>query len=153
MSNYFGVNNNIVEFALYDENNATIIRDYQDEPYFDQLEVGIYTINVRDKNGCGEDNIAAPILNFPIFFTPNNDGIKDTWNVEGISSTFFVESSLIYIFDRYGKPLAKLSVDGSWDGTYNGKLVSSSDYWYKVELIDKYEKVYRRKGNFSLLRR
>ncbi|NRD23372.1 T9SS type B sorting domain-containing protein, partial [Winogradskyella litoriviva] len=39
-----------------------------------------------------------------------------------------------YIFDRYGKLLKQLSPDGSgWDGTFNGNLMPTSDYWFTVE--------------------
>jgi gliding motility-associated-like protein len=39
-------------------------------------------------------------------------------------------------FDRYGKLLKQLSpVIGSngWDGTFNGEVLPSTDYWFKVE--------------------
>jgi gliding motility-associated-like protein len=53
----------------------------------------------------------------------------DTWNIEGIGST-----AKIYIFDRYGKLIKQLSPTGSgWDGTYNGNMMPTSDYWFTVE--------------------
>ncbi|NQX86221.1 MAG: T9SS type B sorting domain-containing protein, partial [Flavobacteriaceae bacterium] len=59
------------------------------------------------------------------------DGYNDTWEIEGIDT---VNNVKIYIFDRYGKLLKELSPAGNgWDGTYNGSLMPSSDYWFVVE--------------------
>ena len=50
--------------------------------------------------------------------------------------------------------LAKTDVnDLGWDGTYKGKLMPASDYWFKVQLTDKNGAVRNRKGHFSLVRR
>ena len=41
----------------------------------------------------------------------------------------------IYIFDRYGKLLKQLDPNGpGWDGTFNGKLLPATDYWFKVNI-------------------
>jgi gliding motility-associated-like protein len=40
----------------------------------------------------------------------------------------------ISIFDRYGKLLKQISSTGAgWDGTYNGYLMPSDDYWFTVD--------------------
>ncbi|WP_373518854.1 T9SS type B sorting domain-containing protein [Pricia sp.] len=37
----------------------------------------------------------------------------------------------IFIFDRYGNLLGQIESRGlGWDGTYNGKSMPSSDYWF-----------------------
>ncbi|NMH24481.1 T9SS type B sorting domain-containing protein, partial [Flavobacterium solisilvae] len=56
----------------------------------------------------------------------------DTWNIKGLEN--FADATKIYIFDRYGKLLKQISSksDG-WDGTFNGQLMPSTDYWFKVE--------------------
>jgi hypothetical protein len=40
------------EFRLLD-NTLTVIRNYQDDPYFDTLDGGVYTVEINDKDGCG----------------------------------------------------------------------------------------------------
>ena len=76
------------------------------------------------------------VIGFPKFFTPNNDEVNDFWQVKGISSQF-QPNSLIIIFSRYGKILAKLDPLGAgWDGTYNGRAMPSDDYWFSVTLQD-----------------
>ncbi|NND26415.1 MAG: T9SS type B sorting domain-containing protein, partial [Flavobacteriaceae bacterium] len=65
------------------------------------------------------------------FFTPNGDGYHDTWNIAGIATQ---PSAKIYIFDRFGKLLKQLSpTSQGWNGTYNGALMPSDDYWFMVE--------------------
>jgi len=139
------------EFALSDT-DGMIVKDYQGEPLFESLEGGIYRVLVRDKNGCGVASVDVPVVTFPKFFTPNNDGYNDTWSLKGVNNTFF-PSSEIYIFDRYGKVVAKVPVGTAWDGTYNGRKLISNDYWFKVMLEDTKGVIRRRVGNFSLLRR
>ena len=139
------------EYALRDEDDN--VTPYQDSPVFENLPGGFYTIIVQDKNGCGIAELEVSVVEFPKFFTPNNDGIKDTWSIKGANSTLF-PGSLIAIFNRYGKIVAKIDIDGpGWDGTFNGKSLPSDDYWFNIELIDSNGLVRNRQGNFSLLRK
>ncbi len=95
------------------------------------------------------------MLQFPKFFTPNGDGRNDTYIVKGANKTFYPNSS-INIFNRYGKLVAQIPIDGQgWDGTYNGKKLSSDDYWYNITLTpaDNTKQIINKKGNFSLLRK
>ena len=141
------------EFALADEENF-IVRSYQDDPIFENLEGGFYTILVRDKNGCGVASLDVSVVEFPKFFTPNNDGFNDTWLIKGVNSIFFEESQ-INIFNRFGKLVAQVSTDSDegWDGTYNSDVLPSDDYWFSVRLVDRNGILRERQGNFSLLRR
>ena len=107
---------------------------YQDSQRFNNLYPGFYTIYVRDKNGCGTVSMDAVIIGGPPYFTPNQDGYHDTWQVIAVE---MIPDASIYIFDRYGKLLKQVSATGQgWDGTYNGAPMPSSDYWYLVELAD-----------------
>ncbi|NQY07342.1 MAG: T9SS type B sorting domain-containing protein, partial [Flavobacteriaceae bacterium] len=58
----------------------------------------------------------------------------------------------LYIFDRYGKLLKQLDPNGiGWDGTYNGNLLPSTDYWFKLNYIeDGVEKEFS--GHFAMKR-
>ena len=145
------------EFALFDKVTNTFIIDFQDEPFFEDLKGGIYSIYVRDKNGCDVNNIPVeievPVVEFPKFFTPNGDGKNDVWSIKGVNS-FFFPGSTIYIFNRYGKVVGNISVNNNtWDGTYKGKPLPSDDYWFNIQLINKDGTARKpRKGHFSLLR-
>ncbi len=120
---------------------------YQDEPFFDDVHSGIRILYVQDKNGCGTTSIKVAVIGFSKFFTPNGDSYNDTWQVDGIISQ---PGSDIYIYDKFGKLLAKIDPLGlGWDGNYNGKQMPSSDYWFRVQLAD--GRIYT--GHFSLIRR
>lgn len=125
------------EYALYDENNTAIYRGFQESNLFENVFPGIYTINVRDvKNDCGTVNISVSVIGFPKFFTPNNDGFHDTWQVYGLSR-MFQPNSKIKIYDRYGKLLKQITPLGAgWDGTFNGAILPTDDYWFSVVLQD-----------------
>ncbi|WP_242120418.1 T9SS type B sorting domain-containing protein [Aestuariivivens sediminicola] len=124
-------------FALYDDMNQSEYRGYQESNYFDNVSPGIYTVNVMDiKNNCGIVYKQVSVVGFPKFFTPNNDGYHDTWQVYGISEMFQPDSK-ICIFDRFGKLLKELNPLGEgWDGTFNGQTMPTDDYWFAVTLQD-----------------
>ena len=120
---------------------------YQDSNHFERVLAGIRTVYVRDKHGCGVVSEEVSVIGFPRFFTPNGDGFNDTWQVQGIT---FQLGSKIFIYDRFGKVLEKLSPGGEgWDGRYRGKPMPADDYWFTVALEDGR----LRKGHFSLVRR
>ncbi len=136
------------EYVLNDIDGA-----YQDEPYLRNVAPGIHVLYVRDKNLCGISQIELYVLGFPKFFTPNNDGYNDYWNIKGLSKTMYSKAT-VSVFDRFGKLLITFDDnDIGWDGSFNGYRVSSSDYWYVVTLIDLKGNVKIVKGNFSLIRR
>ncbi len=119
---------------------------YQESPVFDDLYPGFYTVYVMDLNGCGTVSKDVVIIGGPPFFTPNQDGFHDTWQIIAAST---VPDAIIYIFDRQGKLLKQISATGAgWDGTFNGNPMPSSDYWYLVELGDGRSF----KGHFALKR-
>ncbi|WP_046745588.1 T9SS type B sorting domain-containing protein [Kordia zhangzhouensis] len=105
--------------------------DYQDSPVFTNLSPGNVTVFVRDKNGCGVVSQLVNLLFYPGFFTPNNDGYNDFWQI--ISSEY--EPDLrIHIFNRYGKLLTIIDPESQgWDGNYRGRQLPSDDYWFMVE--------------------
>ncbi len=128
---------------------------YQDEPVFESVKPGIHTIYIRDKNsyytydyGCGIAQIDISVIGYRKYFTPNGDGINETWKILGIRSDFNAKSN-VYIFDRFGKLIKELDplTDG-WDGTYLGKPMPATDYWFRTYLEDGREF----KGHFSLIR-
>ncbi|AXG71188.1 hypothetical protein KORDIASMS9_03444 [Kordia sp. SMS9] len=128
------LNNNQIEIiasGIGDYEYAIDGSGYQDSPIFTNLAPGSLTVYVRDKNGCGVVSEDINLLFYPNFFTPNNDGFNDYWQI--ISST--AEADLrIYIFDRYGKLLKIVKPESpGWDGLYNGRPMPSSDYWFLVE--------------------
>jgi len=116
----------------------------------DGLSGGDHEIIGRDQGGCGATLKVVSFIDYPAFFTPNEDGYNDRWNIQGISNQL---DAKIYIFDRYGKLLKQLSPSSEgWDGTYNGNPMPSNDYWFRVEYTDTDDKRKEFKANFTLKR-
>lgn len=109
--------------------------NYQDKPIFKNIEAGKYIITIRDKNGCLPTTTKTIyVLDYPKFFTPNNDGYNDTWKIENIEFKNNIAS--ITIFNRYGKLLKYLSPLQPWDGIYLGNNLPSDDYWFTINFND-----------------
>ena len=107
---------------------------WQDSGTFIGVSPGEHTVNVRDVNGCGVTSYELFVIDYPPYFTPNGDGYNDTWN---ISSLNYQANAKIYIFDRYGKLLKQISPAGDgWDGTFNGNMMPTNDYWFLLEYND-----------------
>lgn len=141
--------NGTYQYSLLDENNNTFT-DFQSSPVFNNIKPGFYYLLVKDvKNDCGTtEPLKISVIGFPKIFTPNGDGFNDTWQVYGVSNTF-QPSTIIHIFDRYGKLLKQLSPLGEgWNGDMNGQKLPADDYWFSVQLQD--GRVY--KSHFSLKR-
>lgn len=108
---------------------------WQDSNQFDYLQPGTYTVYVRTAEGC----IASQefvIFQIPTMFTPNGDGINDTWNIRGFD---IYEGSNIVIYDRYGRLVheAVISSEVMWDGFFmNGQKAPTQDYWYIINVSD-----------------
>ena len=132
------------EYAIDD-----ITGPYQEEPLFEKVRPGIHTIYVRDKNNCGIAKIEVSVIGYKKFFTPNGDGYHDKWKILGIRADFQAKTT-IYIFDRYGKLIKELDpLSEGWDGTFKGKPMPATDYWFRVNLEDGREF----KSHFSLVRK
>ena len=105
---------------------------WQTENTFSDASAGFHEVTVRDLNGCGISTATVLVIDYPRFFTPNGDGYNDTWRVEGLETR---PQASIYIFDRYGKLLKQLSpLSEGWDGTFNGKPLPATDYWFSITL-------------------
>lgn len=103
---------------------------YQLSSLFLDVPGGHHTIHARYVDGCGTTTKDIFVLDYPRFFTPNNDGANDYWRIEGLE-TF--SNATIQIFDRYGKLLKQLGPnDPGWDGTLNGQRLPSNDYWFTL---------------------
>jgi len=141
----------VYEYALDNEDGP-----YQDDSIFVNIADGSHVVYVRDKNGCG---IVSQLIerdlrldDFPNFFTPNGDGINDFWQFvrpPEVPDILEVVKGSISIFDRYGSLVFELDPDSrGWDGSFNGKPLPSSDYWFSATSFDQKEV----KGHFSLKR-
>ena len=110
-------------------------RSATNDSIFYITETATYTITVTDENGCsvsGEIFIEFIDIEIPNFFTPDGDGLNDTWaprNIEPYQNIF------IKIYDRYGRTLYEFKGnEDDWDGQYNLSDLPTGDYWYIIKL-------------------
>lgn len=122
----------------------------QTSPVFSNVDSGNHVVSIIDTKGdCGVLQLNASVLKYPKFFTPNNDGHNDTWNIWDL---VLQEEAIIFIYDRYGKFIKQIRPRGpGWDGIYNDHPLPSTDYWFEVRYT-KDNKTNVFKSHFSLKR-
>jgi gliding motility-associated-like protein len=87
------------------------------------------------------------IFSIAKYFTPNNDGINDTWLIPEMKE---YPGSNVKIFDRYGKLLKQLNAGIiGWNGKFNTLDLPADDYWYVLKLEANKPEI---KGHFTLKR-
>jgi gliding motility-associated-like protein len=97
-----------------------------------------YTLHAIAGNNCGfetTDDVFIRVFQkvvVPNTFTPNNDGINDTWGIEALET---YPRSVTQVFNRYGTLVFQsLGYPKAWDGRQNGKPVPEGTYYYKIDL-------------------
>jgi gliding motility-associated-like protein len=106
---------------------------FQASNIFLDIPFGNHIVTIRDtSNLCGNLQVSFKAMGYPQFFTPNGDGINDTWNIPDLRNN---TTARIKIFDRYGNFIKQISPSGvGWDGLSNsGSQLPSNSYWFKVE--------------------
>ena len=119
---------------------------YQTLPLFTNLAAGEYTAYIRNSSTCEYLTYPITILDYPRFFTPNNDGYNDTWKIKNLD---LFPKAILTIFDRYGNLLTQINtINSEWNGKFNGYELPADDYWFTLNFGE--GKV--SKGHFSLKR-
>jgi len=93
-----------------------------------------YKLTVTNQIGCSaSDEMLVKILKQPIapnIFSPNGDGVHDTWQIENLSDYPKCE---VKIYNRYGQMVKFLSeYKEAWDGRINGKDAPVGTYYYII---------------------
>lgn len=124
---------------------------FQNSNEFHDVLSGDHIVTIIDTYGnCGEYELPVFVLKYPKFFTPNGDGVNDTWN---IGNLFNQPEAKINIFDRFGKFIIQITPSGiGWNGTYNSRQLPSTDYWFVIFYKGRNGEDKEFKANFSLKR-
>lgn len=91
-----------------------------------------------------------PVVYIPNSFTPNNDGINDSFWFACLN----IKLSFVEIFDRWGQKVFD-SGDAHtsfWDGTYQENPLPEGVYFYRILAASNSNKTYTFKGSITLLR-
>jgi len=71
-------------------------------------------------------------LIIPNTFTPNGDGINDTWNIKNLD---LFPNCNVSVYTRYGqKVYASIGYSIPWNGQYNGSPLPSGTFYYIIDL-------------------
>ncbi len=144
-----GINSTNVSYAwtpgLYLD--RTDVKNPVSEPPADQ----VYVLTVVAGTGCSStDSIKVNLLKDlkpPNAFSPNGDGINDTWKIPNLE---YYAGCEIQVFDRYGRIAYKTTgYNKPWDGTTGGKPLPTGVYYYIIDPKNGYE---RFTGSVTILR-
>ncbi len=122
-------------------NNATI-----KDPVASPSSTTIYTLDVIDDNKCEASgsikvtvSAATSKILVPNAFSPNGDGINDTWVITNLSA---YPGATVDVFNRYGQLVFHSeNSNKAWDGTYNGKPLPVGTYYYIIDLKNNEKKM------------
>jgi gliding motility-associated-like protein len=96
------------------------------------------TVKATAKGYCPDEasvKINVVDLNIPTAFTPNNDGVNDTWVIRNLD---LVSNSKLTIYSRWGGILfSSKNNEEQWNGWHNGKTVPAGAYLYILEIDGK----------------
>jgi gliding motility-associated-like protein len=96
-----------------------------------------YTLNVVSRLGCitAIDEVFVKVyekLIVPNVFSPNGDGINDSWNITAIDA---FDTSNVKIMNRYGEMVFESSgYTKAWDGKYKNNDLPAGVYYYIIKL-------------------
>ncbi|MFY7898777.1 MAG: gliding motility-associated C-terminal domain-containing protein, partial [Chitinophagaceae bacterium] len=96
----------------------------------------VFLLTATNTFGCFDTSsvkvrVLPPVIP-PNAFSPNGDGINDTWQIKSLSD---YPRSEIFIFNRYGQQVyTSIGYKNPWDGTYNQHPVPVATYYYVINL-------------------
>ena len=78
--------------------------------------------------------VVVPAIDFPNGFTPNGDGVNDTWVIDNIH---LFPNCQVEVYNRWGEQLfISIGYNTPWDGRYQGKDLPVGTYYYIINLND-----------------
>jgi gliding motility-associated-like protein len=111
--------------------------NYTADTLYKNLSAGEHTLVVKDKNGCTStvpfriEN--AKEIEIPDGFTPNGDGLNDTWELANIQSLY--PDCKVIVFNRWGNEVFQSTgYKKPWDGTNKGQKLPDGTYYGIIEL-------------------
>ena len=134
---------------------AYVWQDGSTLPKYTVSEPGLYWVHVMVNDCMAGDTVnieGCPYrLTFPSAFTPNNDGINDTFKPVGVSILKFH----MEIFDRWGTLVFSTdNMEEGWNGSFKNSNSPAGVFIYDVtfETVNEPGSVNKEKGTFTLVR-
>ncbi len=156
-----GVSEYIVEVLDEDGNLLTSFSaggslGFRDNPLVHETQVIFYRIRAISDHSPALESLSnlfrfqlEPLLFVPNAFSPNNDGLNDTFEAKGK----FFQTYRLLIFNRWGELIYESNnPDQGWDGTFNGNAMPAATYTYRVDVTDFLGISTLKQGTFLLIR-
>ncbi|MBJ6119103.1 gliding motility-associated C-terminal domain-containing protein [Pontibacter sp. BT310] len=95
-----------------------------------------YIVTITTAGGCTfTDEVTVTVLPFveiPNTFTPNRDGINDTWEIANLKK---YPNCKVQVFNQWGTMVFQSNgYQAPWDGRYNGQELPLATYYYVIQL-------------------
>ena len=107
-------------------------------PTVTPTETTTYFLTVTSGSCTLTDEVLVKVketIVIPSGFTPNGDSTNDIWEIQYISD---YPNNTVKIYDRSGQLVFSTTgytiVDNNWDGTYKGKELPVTTYFYVIDL-------------------
>jgi gliding motility-associated-like protein len=105
-------------------------------PSVEPLSNGSYIFHVISNLGCGLATDTTEVhvfkkLKIPNAFSPNSDGINDTWNIGGIDT---YSGAVVTIFNRHGQQVFHINRFTGWNGRYASGNLPVGTYYYIINV-------------------
>lgn len=109
-----------------------------------------YHLIVTNQFGCSTtDSVTVRVLQtpqIPNVFTPNGDGINDTWNIKYLES---YPSPMLTLYNRYGDIVYQGIYTQGWNGKKGNQDLPEGAYYYIINIP---EKTLKYSGSVTIVR-
>lgn len=110
----------------------------------------LYILTVTDTNSCvNQDSVFITVNTIPVekfkgivsnLFTPNGDGMNDTWYIQDIQN---YSDNEVFVYNIYGDVVfTKKGYTNDWQGTFNGGALPDATYFYVIR-FDNTSEIYK----------
>ena len=116
--------------------DVAIENNQVEKPAVSPAENTLYLLKVVSADGCvATDDVLVTVYKdifVPTAFSPNGDGINDTWRIPFLNSYTGAE---VKVYNRYGQ-LVYLAAGSevNWDGRFKGKPLPSGSYVWMISI-------------------
>ncbi len=109
-------------------------------PTYKYMHTGDFTVTLYGTHGYCSDSVSHrfykvvpdPDIRIPNAFSPNGDGINDSWVIDDLNE---YPDCRVSIFNRWGQQLFQSTgYSKPWDGTMNGKVLPLATYYYIITI-------------------
>ncbi len=120
-------------------------------------QVAVYRIVARPNDAGITSSTSNPVevikepnLYYPSAFTPNGDGLNDSFKVFSQYTAVFE----LRIFNRWGEMLFNTTdLTEGWNGTCKGNLMPEGTYVFRAKITDLSGREFQRSGSVVLLKK